>query len=167
MKNRFLLIPVVLLALSWAVGASAKDKGFYFGGSIGSADVSVDNLNFDENDFAWKAFAGYQLISLLAVEGGYVDFGAPSSGGLKVDTTGWDAFGVLGLPIGPLRLFGKLGAIYWDSDFSGGSNDDGTDLAAGAGLEFELFGLGVRGEVEYFDALDDIFMLSVGATYTF
>ena len=52
MKNRSLLIAMLAVALSWSVQASAKGKGFYFGGSIGSADVSVDNLNFDENDFA-------------------------------------------------------------------------------------------------------------------
>ncbi len=171
MKNRNLLIAMIVLAVSWSFTASAadkyKDRGFYFGGSVGSANVSADNIDFDENDFAWKAFAGYQLIQLLAVEGGYVDFGSPSSSGIKVDANGWDAFGVVGLPLGPFRLFGKLGAIYWDSDFSGANDEDGTDLAAGFGVEFEVFSLGVRGEVEYFDALDNIWMYSVGATYTF
>ncbi|MEJ2138731.1 MAG: outer membrane beta-barrel protein [Gammaproteobacteria bacterium] len=167
MRTIYVSVAAIALALSWPVSGSAKDKGFYIGGSIGSADVSEDSVNFDENDFAWKAFAGYQIIGLLAVEGGYVDFGSPSDSNLKLDPSGWDAFGVLGLPIGPVRLFGKLGAIYWDADSSDISDDDGTDLAAGIGLDFELFGLAVRGEVEYFDALDDIYMLSVGATYTF
>jgi len=167
MKNKLLVMPMVVLALFCSFNAVAKDKGFYVGGSVGSADVSVDSLSFDENDFAWKIFAGYQLIGLFAVEGGYVDFGAPSSGNFKVDPTGWNAFGIVGLPVGPIRLFGKLGGIYWDSDVSGGPSDDGTGVAAGLGLEFELFSLGVRAEVEYFDALDDIYMLSVGATYTF
>ena len=167
MRNRFLLATVVAFALSWSFSAAAKDKGFYLGGSVGSASISVDDLDFDESDVAWKVFGGYQLIGLLAFEGSYVDFGSPSAGDLKVNTTALDLFGVVGLPVGPVRLFGKLGAVYWDADIKGGEDDDSTDLAAGLGLEFELASFGIRGEVEYFDALDDVYMLSVGATYTF
>ena len=163
----FLVVSTVLFALCWAMPATAKDSGWYIGGSIGSAFIEEDSASFDENDFAWKAFGGLQLSGLLAIEGGYVDFGAPSSGTLEVDPYGLDAFVVLGLPIGPIRAFGKLGGLYWDADVSGGNNDDGTSLAAGLGLELELASFGVRGEVEYFDALVGIYMVSVGATYTF
>jgi len=167
MKTSKLIASSVLLALCWAMPATAKDSGWYIGGSIGSATLEVDSVDFDENDFAWKAFGGYQFGSLLAIEGGYVDFGTPSDGPLKIDPYGLDAFAVLGLPLGPVRVFGKLGGVYWDVDTSNGGSDDSTDLAAGVGLEIELASFGVRGEVEYFDALDGIYMVSIGATYTF
>ena len=55
------------------------------------------------------------------------------------------------------RLFGKLGGIYGQSDtrIKGGIkySNDGFDLGAGAGLEFELGSFGLRVEAEYFDAL--------------
>jgi len=167
MKLSKLIASSVLLALCWAMPATAKDSGWYIGGSIGSATVEVDSVDFDENDFAWKAFGGYQFGGLLAIEGGYVDFGKPSDGPLNVDPYGLSAFAVLGLPLGPVRVFGKLGGLYWDVDASDGSNDDGSDLAAGVGLEFELASFAIRGEVEYFDVADDIYMVSIGATYTF
>ena len=46
-------------------------------------------------------------------------------------------------------------------------DEEGTDLAAGLGAQVELFGVGVRAEVEYFDFADDILAATVGLTYSF
>jgi hypothetical protein len=154
------LIIILLIGLTLAQPAVAKDSGFYFGGSIGSANVSIDDIDFDENDFAWKLYGGFTLGSWLGIEGGYVDF---NSG-----TSGLDVFAMAGLPLGPVRVFGKLGGIYWDSDVNGNSgSDDGFDAGVGVGLEFSLFSVALRAEVEYFDALDDLYLATIGATWTF
>jgi len=46
-------------------------------------------------------------------------------------------------------------------------DDDGFDFSAGAGVEIELGSFGIRGEVEYLDVLDETWLYSVGATFTF
>jgi hypothetical protein len=176
--NKKLSIMIALLAgLALSQPVAAKDFGLYFGASIGSGNVEVDDLSFDENDFAWKLYGGYTLGSWLGIEAGYVDFGSPSGsvgGGVqgKSDVSGFDAFGIVGFPLGPIRIFGKLGGIYWDGDVkfddgSPSSSDDGVDIGAGVGLEFSLFSVALRAEVEYFDALDDLYLATVGATWTF
>lgn len=178
MKAKILIALFAAAGLIWSAGASAKDEGFYLGASAGVASVEVEesDVEFDESDFAWKVFGGYQFNGLFAVEGGYVDFGNPDKdygdliGNVDVDVTGFDLFGVVGLPLGPVRAFGKLGGVFWDADVNtdfGSGSDDGTELAAGVGLEFEIFGLGLRGEVEYFDVEDGIYLYTVGATFTF
>jgi len=183
MNIKYVQASLVALSLAWSGTALAdaftKDAGFYIGGSVGSASVEVkeSDIKFDEDDFAWKIFAGYQLNGWLAVEGGYVDFGAPDQtilgNKVEVDPWGLDAFAVAGIPLGPVRLFGKLGGIYWNADVDATDfgvqefDEDGFDIAAGVGLEVELFSIGIRGEVEYFDVEDDILMYSLGATFTF
>ena len=151
------VLAAILLGLLFSSAASAKDWGLYFGGSIGSGSVEISDINFDEDDFAWKAFGGFTLGSWLGVEGGYVD--------INSDFTGFNAVGIAGLPLGPVRVFGKLGGIYWDSDI--GASDDGFDPALGVGVEFSLFSIALRAEIEYFDALDDVYLATVGATWTF
>jgi hypothetical protein len=171
------LCAITLIAgfLFTASTAMAKDDGFYLGASVGAVSIKdkvsdIGDITFDESDFAFKIFGGYQFNGLFALEGGYVDFGSPSDSDIKVEAYGLDAFGVVGIPIGPIRGFAKAGGIYWDakaSAFGFSGSDDGFDLAAGVGLELELFGLGVRGEIEYFDFADDVWMYTVGATFTF
>lgn len=173
-----LLILILLLSFGFAQPVAAKDSGLYLGAGIGTGTVEANEtgLNFDESDFAWKIFGGFTLGSWLGIEGSYVDFGSASgivdgTTTAKSDVTGFDAFGIVGLPIGPVRAFAKLGAINWDSEFKldDGTTfkDDGTDLAAGLGLEFSLFSIAVRAEVEYFDALDGLYLGTIGATWTF
>lgn len=172
-------LPIALaftaLTVMLSSNAMAKDTGFYIGASIGGATVDAKefdagDIDFSSTDFAYKILAGYQFNGILAVEGGYRDFGSPKDNGVKIDPDGWDIYGVAGLPLGPIRLFGKLGGIAWETKSRFGDlseKDDGFDLGAGVGLEFELFGLGLRGEVEYFDMLGDTWMYTLGGTFTF
>lgn len=176
-------------SLLLAPGNDARaDSGLYLGGSIGSstlqADIPDEDLGnvfqFDENDFAWKAFGGFNFdlpLVQLGIEGGYVDLGGPSasllSESIELKVNGWDAFGVLGFDFGPLGVFGKVGAISWDieSTISGieAGTDDGTDPAYGIGARFGLGSIQIRGEYEYFDidSASDLYMLSVGVVWTF
>lgn len=170
--KRLAVVSGLLAALAWA--PARADTGLYFGGSIGNAtfDGSAPGtgVSFDDSDTAYKLYAGFRIISLLAIEGGYVDFGAPSVGVQQVDLTGWDLFGVANLPIGPVNLFGKVGYFAWDSDFSGATsiNESDSDLAYGVGAALRLGGFGVRAEYEIFEvSSDNIQMYSLGAEINF
>lgn len=164
------------------------DSGPYIGGSVGSvtiqAEIPDENLGevfeFDENDFAWKAFGGYNFdlaVVDLAIEGGYVDLGSPSGdllgSSVGLDVTGWDVFGLVGINLGPVGLFAKAGMISWDAeatiDAIDAGSDDGTDPAYGIGARFTLGTLEIRGEYEYFDidTAEDVYMLSAGLVFNF
>lgn len=168
----FLLVPF----------ASAAETGFYVGGGIGSAGVDFDDpilpQDFDETDFAWKAFGGFNfdLGYDFGVEVGYVDLGAPSADigtvAVELDPTGFDVFGVLGFDVGPVNVFGKLGYIFWDADVDVGTisfSDDGNDLAYGAGARIGLGSIEIRGEYEFFDIsdIDSVDMLSASIVFYF
>jgi outer membrane immunogenic protein len=181
------LVAGVALAAFVPLGAQAE-SGLYVGGSVGSvtieADIPDENLDevfqFDESDFAWKAFAGFNFdLTLvdLAIEGGYVDLGAPSGvigdTDLELDVSGWDIFGLVGLQLGPIGAFAKAGVINWDTEATvggvGSGDDDGTDPAYGIGARFNLGSFEIRGEYEMFDLdnVDDVFMLSAGVAWSF
>ena len=177
-----ILFAAALLLLS---AESKADSGLYIGGSVGIAGVEIDTgtlvnpVIFDEDDFAWKAFAGYNFdlpILNLGIEAGYVDFGGPSAdiGGIlfAVDSDGFDAFGVLGIDLGPIGVFAKAGVIAWDAEVSIDGvtdTDDGTDPAYGIGVKIALGSLALRVEYELFDIEDteDISMISAGLVWTF
>jgi hypothetical protein len=184
--------PVVGLAAIAAFGLAQPahaESAAYIGGSVGDATIQVDIpdedqiddvFEFDESDFAWKAFAGYNFdlaVIDLAIEGGYVDLGAPSVGEqatrVEVDVTGWDLFGLAGIELGPIGVFAKAGMISWDADTAIGElatgGDDGTDPAYGVGARFNLGSLEIRGEYEYFDidSADEVYMLSAGVAFAF
>lgn len=164
------------LALTALPGTAlaGTDSGFYVGFGIGEASVEdIENFDFDGDDTAWKLFGGYNFGWIpfidLAVEGGYVDFGKPDDGGIRVDADGFDLFGLVGTNIGPIGVFGKVGLIRWDADTNVGPSDDGTDAAYGIGARFSLFSFQIRAEYEIFDvdAADDVDLLSISGVYTF
>jgi len=179
------LFAASLLALS---GTAMADSGFYVGGSVGNTTLKVNfddpvgpgEFVFDENDFSWKAFAGFQFdlpVINLGVEGGYRDLGGPSATfaaeAYGIDVTSWDVCGVAGFDLGPVNVFGKLGFVAWEADLTvaginAGSEDD-TDTAYGIGASFNLGSLQLRAEYEMFDISDveDLYMLSAGFVYKF
>jgi outer membrane immunogenic protein len=179
---------VAITGIGLAEPAHAESAA-YFGGSVGDATIEVDvpdagNIDnvfeFDESDFAWKVFGGFDFdltVLALAIEGGYVDLGSPSGPvedtEIGLDVTGWDVFGVVSFELGPIGLFGKAGMISWDADTTidalevGG--DDGTDPAYGVGARFKFDALEIRGEYEYFDidTAQDVYLLSAGVVWRF
>lgn len=173
-----LVVAVLLVSgTAWAGG----DSGLYLGASAGSAgiDVSDGSFKYDDSDTAYKVFGGYNfgLIPLinLAIEGSYVDFGTAegivAGSQAKTSITGWDLFGLVGVNMGPLSLFGKVGTIRWDgeSSYQGGSgSDSGTDPAYGVGLQLQIASIAIRAEYELF-TIDkvDIGFASAGVSYTF
>ena len=187
-KKVFLIIAFALAAA--AAPASAVDNGFYIGGSLGGSsldvrdvDDDIGDIDFSDGDTAYKLFAGYRFLSFLAVEAGYVDFGDPADlvGDIdqidvQIGVSGWDAFALGILPVGPVDVFGKLGVISWDADISAAfedlvdrDSDSGTDVAYGLGVALTLgsFAIRIEGEMFDVDGADELYMLSVGATFTF
>jgi hypothetical protein len=181
----------VFAALFFSLSAPAvlAESGFYVGGSIGSAvlkvdvvDPDLDAFTFDEDDFGWKAYGGFvwdlPLID-LGVEGGYVDFGNPTLSQTDItyefDTSGWSAWGVAGVDLGPLGLFGKVGLISWEvegqtfGDVIDSFSDDGSDPAYGIGAKFMLGSFEIRGEYEYYDVdgVERLDLLSAGVVWVF
>ena len=66
--------------------------------------------------------------------------------------------------------------MSWDADITRAIGDitnfgsnSGTDMVYGLGAQVRFKGLAVRGEVEYFDIpeADSIYLISLGATFTF
>ncbi|HKQ13987.1 MAG TPA: outer membrane beta-barrel protein [Steroidobacteraceae bacterium] len=176
--RKAILFAAALLALP-VVPAVAADNGFYLGGSIGQANLKVDDLSngistadFDGDDMAWKLIAGFRPLDWLGLEASYVNFGEPEDTvlgeKLKAEGDGITAFAVGFLPVGPVDLYAKVGLISWDSKISGDFSDDGTDLAYGVGAQFRVLSLSIRAEYEKFDVSNvDLDMISVGVTYTF
>ena len=167
----------LVLLLASGTAWAGNESGLYLGGSIGSAGIEVSDgsAQYSDNATAYKIFGGYNfgVIPLinLAIEGSYVDFGTAreSVSGNYVDmsVTGWDLFGLVGVNMGPVSLFGKVGAILWDGKSSSG-NDSGTDPAYGIGLQFQISSFAIRAEYELFPLNKvDIGLVSAGVSYTF
>ena len=163
------------------------DGGWYVGGSTGLAYVELDVpgndgevFGFDESEPSWKLYGGY-VVDLplvdLGVEASYVDFGSPSTRlpiyRADADITGINLWGVAGVDVGPVGLFGKLGAVAWDLDgritgpFSGGFEESGTDLGLGIGAKFMLLSLEFRAEYEHYQIEEGVDMVSVGVNWVF
>ena len=176
--RKAILFAAALLTLP-VLPAVAADNGFYLGGSVGQANLKIDDISngvstadFDADDMGYKFIAGFRPLDWLGLEAAYVNFGKPEDTvlgqKLKAEGDGISAFAVGFLPTGPVDLFAKVGLISWDSKISGSFNDDGTDLAYGVGAQFRVLSLSIRAEYEKFDVSDvDLDMISVGVTYTF
>ena len=180
-KTMIALAASAVLGLS-AAPAFAADNGIYLGASVGQAGVSLDE-SFDGEDFdydadstAFKAIAGWRFLDWLAVEGNYIDLGSGDDTieGTKFETdvSGVSLSAVGFLPIGPVDLFARVGAINWEADLSGlgeSISDDGTDLTYGVGAQFRVWSLSIRAEYEQFDidSADTVDLISVGVTWTF
>ncbi len=183
--NRLLLLAAML---SLAPAAALADSGLYIGGAIGGATVEANfgdtgipgfpTGEFDEDDTAFKVFAGYNFdlpVINFGLEAGYVDFGAPeldtNQGPIELDPTGINLWGIAGVDAGLFDLYAKVGYILWDVEvtaFDDNFTDDGSDLGYGLGLSFGLGGFKIRGEYEMYDIDEaDVSMLSLGVLYQF
>lgn len=179
---KVLAVGSLLSAAMFSASAFAGgDSGFYIGAGVGQASVGdIDggegSIRFDGSDTGYKAIVGYNfgIIPLidLGIEAEYVDFGEPDDNGIEVSGDALAAFGVAGVNLGPVGLFGKVGMASWDADVTDGIesfSDDGTDPAYGIGLRFHIASFQIRGEYEFFDidAADDVGLLSASLIYTF
>ncbi len=127
---------------------------------------------------AYKLIAGWRFLDWLAVEANYLDLGTADDRiegvDIEADVSGFSLAAVGFLPIGPVDVFAKLGAVNWDAELSApgtglNESDDGTDLMYGVGVQFRVWSLSIRGEYEIFDVAeaDTVDMISLGVTWTF
>ena len=184
--SRKLKIAALVAPALLAGAAYAAEPGFYLGASGGQTTVDKDAGDFgyngprdfkiDDDDTGWKAYLGYNFLPWLGIEGGYVDFGGVSNKfretNVDVDITGWDGFLVGSLPLGPVDLFAKAGAINLKTDLNAGANsedDNDVQFAYGVGLAYNIGHWALRAEAEGFDdnEADDFYFLSAGVTYRF
>ena len=188
MKNivGFFSAIVILLVANTSVHA---EQSFFVGASIGQSYVEENDVlpgeDFDDEEFAFKAFAGYQFHKHFAVELDYLNYGEPEDNILGIDTEINDLYAVAlyGVGILPLTekfdLFVKLGGAYWDGEakasvggISATSDEDGTELAYGLGASYaftEKFA--VRAEYEEVDTDSDdlttLGLLTIGGEFRF
>ena len=177
MRKQIITGLIAAMALT-SLPAVAADNGIYLGASVGQSGLQIDDLSYDASATGYKIIAGWRFLDWLSVEANYLDLGTASDriDGIDVET---DVSGVslaaLGfLPIGPVDLFAKVGAVNWDADvtargFGISGSDSGTDLTYGAGAQFRVWSLSIRGEYEIFDVADadTVDMISVSVTWTF
>lgn len=168
-------------ALALGLGLSAPASAGLYGGvgvAMVSSDLDLDGIAFlsgttnglvhDDPREALRFFGGYAFGNYISVEGGYNDidtiFAAVGSDTYHFDITGIDVAALGRLPLfkflgQPIGLYVKLGAINWKSEVafnSGGvpqrTEEDGTDLVYGGGVEVLLFKhILVRGGLDMLD----------------
>jgi OOP family OmpA-OmpF porin len=183
MRKSTLLAATAALGLL-AAPAFAADNGVYLGASVGQSGVSFDDsfagedIELDVDSTGFKAIVGWRFLDWLSVEANYVDLGSGDDRieGIKFETdvNGISLSAVGFLPVGPVDLFARVGAVNWNADitapeFDLESSDDGTDLTYGVGAQFRVWSLGLRAEYERFDIsdADTVDMVSLGVTWTF
>ena len=104
-KKTRLSLAALTAALFLLPFSAMADSGFYIGGSFGNAAVDFSDLdiNFDEDDSAYKAILGYRFdlpMMIFAIEGGYVNMGEPGlsegAASLSVEPSGINLFALAG-----------------------------------------------------------------------
>ena len=180
MKKLLVLICGIFILSISGFASAGQESGLYLGGSLGASSIDVlqQEIDYDDNDFGYKIFAGYNFGIIpfidLGVEGSYIDFGEASYNSgtdYNVGLTGWDLFAVGAVDFGPVGVFIKVGQIWWDIDsdtLSSILDNTGNDMAYGLGLKFKVLSLTVRTEYEYFDTdMGDMGFVSAGISWTF
>lgn len=138
--KRSIIAAATLAAFACAGTALAQspenDEGLYIGAGFGQFNVGVDDIDdsdeaissIDDDDNAWRIFAGWRINPYFAFELNYVDFGensgstgsdaSGSSGDYALDLAGFQpaVYGIF--PIGPVELFGKVGYYFYDVDIN-------------------------------------------------
>jgi outer membrane immunogenic protein len=169
-----------------------ETSGFYVGGGVGQFNAGIDDVDevddavdgWDDDDTAYKFFAGYRLNRFVSFELDYINLGEPSGSvvpGFNVDASvdGFAPYIVGTIPLGPyFEVYGRLGYYFYDANVNRENEIDGRveldeeseDLVYGAGIGANIGEkLNVRFEYEKFDlqGLDDSDSLWLTAAWRF
>jgi OOP family OmpA-OmpF porin len=194
--NLKLTAAMAALSLALVPAAFAQEQeevsGFYLGGGAGQFKASIDDVDdidetvdaWDDDDTAYKFFAGYRLNRFVGFELDYINLGEPSGAvvpGINVDSSvdGFAPYVVGTLPLGQyFELYGRLGYYFYDAT-RGVENELGDrvefdeeseDLVYGAGIGANIGEkFNIRAEYEKFDlqGLDDADALWLTAAWRF
>jgi Outer membrane protein beta-barrel domain len=184
MRSNFIAAAAAASLGLFSASSQAADNGIYLGASVGQSSTEYDqsfegeNFSFDASSTGFKAIAGWRFLDWVAVEANYVDLGSGDDNvfGEKIETdiNGVSLSAVGFLPVGPVDVFARVGAINWNADLTApglgiSGSDDGTDLTYGVGAQFRVWSLSLRAEYEIFDIsdADTVDMVSLGVTWTF
>jgi outer membrane immunogenic protein len=182
------------VALAPAAFAQAHEEvsGAYVGGGFGQFNAKIDDIDdvddtindWDDDDTAYKIFAGYRLNRFLAFELDYINLGEPSGAvvpGFNVDSSvdGFAPYVIGTIPLGPyFELYGRAGYYFYDATVGVDNGVDGRvefdeeseDFVYGGGIGANIGEkLNLRLEYEKFDlqGLDDADALWLTAAWRF
>jgi hypothetical protein len=173
-----------------------NDEGLYLGLGYGSFNVQIDDIDqtdeaverIDDDDNAWKVFAGWRLNPYFAFELNYVDFGDPSdridssgtSGDYTLELSGFQPAIYGTFPLGPVELFGKLGYYFYDVDlrvdlydltddvFRSDTSEEAWSYGFGAGVTlFERLHAKLEYEKIDTDVIDDLDAIWLSGAWRF
>jgi opacity protein-like surface antigen len=170
--KKFLFAMLAGMTMAATPALAADDGGFYVGAGIGQFGVDVGGFSGDDTGF--KLFGGWMFLPVLGVELEYIDGGTAEDRGVEIDVSGfntslraayaWDAFNV----------FGKLGMIFWDADFSipgeGSASDSGEDFSWGIGAGYDFtdnFGATLEYQGFEIEDTDTVDMISANVVWKF
>ena len=182
-----LLVLLFAFTVLFAQQAIAADNGWYIGAGIGQSsvdlgiDVTIGSVSIDEEDTAFKMFAGYEINKYIAIEGFYLNAGEASVSGNAGDAISGDgetivfpldntrfkfeskSYGITGILDYPICQYFypyvKLGVQRWNmeatvtmADITATMDEDGTDAIYGAGFRTDVTSnVSVRAEFERYD----------------
>ena len=186
------LAALIVVAAAPAAYAQDEDAGFYLGGGVGQFNAQIDDVDevdetvegWDEDDTAYKIFAGYRLNDFLAFELDYINLGEPSGSvvpGFNVDAAvdGFAPYVVGTIPLGQwFEVYGRVGYYFYDAtvgienelDERVEFDEESEDLVYGAGIGARVGErLNLRFEYEKFDlaGVDDADSLWLTAAWRF
>ncbi len=196
MNNLKLAAALAAVSLATVPAAFAQEpeeiSGFYIGGGAGQFNAHIDDVDdvdatvdeWDEDDTAYKFFAGYRLNRFLAFELDYINLGEPSGNvvpGFNVDSSvdGFAPYVVGTIPLGRFfEVYGRAGYYFYDAtrgvtdtlDNRVEFDEESEDFVYGAGVGANIGEkFNVRFEYEKFDieGLDDTDALWLTAGWRF
>jgi hypothetical protein len=196
MNNLKLTAALAAFSLAAVPAAFAQEQeevsGFYIGGGAGQFNAHIDDVDdvdatvdeWDEDDTAYKFFAGYRLNRFLAFELDYINLGEPSGNvvpGFNVDSSvdGFAPYVVGTIPLGRFfEVYGRAGYYFYDAtrgvtdtlDNRVEFDEESEDFVYGAGIGANIGEkFNVRFEYEKFDieGLDDTDALWLTAGWRF
>lgn len=184
-------LPALSLAQSTSTDAGTGWTMPHQSGFWGHAGVSLGGSQIDascpagdpcdQEDQAFRVFAGGRFNNIIGGELAYVNFGEFERGGGKTDADALDLTLIAGVPFANnWSVFGKLGAIYSNVDVSGSApglatgGENGWGWRAGVGLQMGLTqNWAIRADLDRYELAmpggseETVDALLIGAQYTF
>ena len=160
-------------------------SGGYFGIGAGESkferECSNNNVfSCDQRDTAWKLYAGGQMNDVLGLELGYTDFGKIKASGGETKAWAVPISLTAGVPLGPVRVFGKAGGLYGRTDVNADpstlfdtGHKSGWGWTYGAGASFAVSQtVAIRADwdrykLDFVGGRDDVDMLSASVQFRF